>query len=252
MHRAAFAQLRLRGWSYQRLPVAPELFEETVRALCPAGFVGANVTLPHKPAALALCDHASVAAREIGAANTLILGADGTISAHNTDAPGLLMAIGGELSGATAVVLGAGGTARAAAWALRGAGVEVAVWNRSAERARALAHDLGVQAIARPRAANLLVNTTTVGMDPGQGIDEALSTLALDSDVVGRYEQVIDFTYSRGPTALLVAARALGIRTVDGLDILAAQGALSFECWTGMAAPLVVMRAAAERSTHAG
>ncbi len=248
MHRAAFAELGLRGWSYQRLPVPPELFEELVRSLPGAGFVGANVTVPHKQAALALADSASDAAREIGAANTLSFLPDGTIVAENTDAPGLLVAIGGELAGRSAVVLGAGGTARAAAWALRGAGVRVAVWNRDPERARALASELSVSAIARPEHADLLLNATTVGMDERKSQSETLSTLALDSDLVSRYGQVIDFAYTRGPTALLTVARQLGVPTVDGLAILVAQGGLSFERWTGCVAPLVAMRRAAEES----
>jgi shikimate dehydrogenase len=246
MHRAAFAELGLRGWTYQRLPVPPELFAELVGGLRAAGFVGVNVTLPHKQAALALADSATFTAREIGAANTLSFLPDGTLAAENTDAPGLLAAIGSEVAGRSAVVLGAGGTARAAAWALREAGATVAVWNRGAERAQALARDLSVVAIPRPRAADLLVNATTVGMDERKSFEEMLSTLALDSDVLARYEQVVDFAYSRSPTALLTAASQLGIPTVDGLDILVAQGGLSFELWTAQRAPLATMRRAAE------
>jgi shikimate dehydrogenase len=246
MHRAAFAALGLHGWSYQHLPVPPELFVETVRALGAAGFVGANVTVPHKHVALALADSVSAAAREIGAANTLSFLPDGTIDADNTDGPGLIAALGTELGGATATVLGAGGTARAAAWSLRAAGASVAVWNRSPDRAQALARDLGVEAITRPRTADLLVNTTTVGMDEGMSQDDALRTLALDSDLLSTYAQVVDFVYSSTTTPLLSAAGQLGIPTVDGLSILVAQGALSFERWTGHLAPLGPMRRAAE------
>ena len=246
MQEAAFAALGLRGWSYQHLPVPPELFVETVRALGAAGFVGANVTVPHKHAALALADSATVAAREIGAANTLSFLPDGTIDAENTDGPGLIAALGTDLAGRSAVVLGAGGTARAAAWSLHAAGASVAVWNRSPERAQALARDLGVAAIVRPHAADLLVNTTTVGMDEGMSQDDALTTLALNSDLLSTYAQVVDFVYSSTATPLLTAAGQLGIPTVDGLSILVAQGALSFERWTGRLAPLAAMRRAAE------
>ena len=246
MHRAAFAELGLRGWSYQRLPAPPELFGEIVRRLGAAGFVGANVTVPHKHAALALADSASATARAIGAANTLSFLPDGTIAAENTDAPGLLAAIAVAPAGRRAVVLGAGGTARAAVWALREAGAEVAVWNRTPEGARALAEELSVSAIARPEPADLLVNATTVGMDERKSAEEALSTLGLDSDVLARYEQVVDFAYARSQTALLTAAKELGVQTVDGLDILAAQGGLSFQLWTGEAAPFATMRRAAE------
>ncbi len=246
MQRAAFEALGLRGWSYQHLPVPPELFVETVRALGAAGFVGANVTVPHKHVALALSDRATAAAREIGAANTLSFLPDGTIAAENTDAPGLLAALGTAVSGRSAVVLGAGSTARAAVWALREAGASVAVWNRGEERAQALARDLGVAAISRPRTADLLVNTTTVDMDGCMSRDDALTTLALDSDLLPTYAQVVDFVYAAAPTVLVSEARRLGIPTVDGLAILVAQGALSFERWTGCVAPLGAMRRAAE------
>src|SRR6202011_1940956 len=162
----------------------------------------ANVTVPHKHVALALADSVSAPAREIGAANTLSFRPDGTIDAENTDGPGLIAALGGEQARRSAVVLGAGGTARAAVWALREAGASVAVWNRSAGRAQALARDLGVAAIARPHTADLLVNTTTVGMDESMSPAEALTTLGLDSDLLGTYEQVVDFVYSRGQTPL--------------------------------------------------
>jgi shikimate dehydrogenase len=246
MQRAAFEALGLRGWSYQHLPVPPELFVETVRALGAAGFVGANVTVPHKHVALALADSASAAAREIGAANTLSFRSDGTIAAENTDAPGLLAALGTGVAGRSAVVLGAGGTARAAVWALREAGAAVAVWNRHEDRAQALARDLGVAAIRRPRAADLLVNTTTVGMDGCMSRHEGLTTLALDSDLLHSYALVVDFVYATAPTVLVSEARRLGVSTVDGLAILVAQGALSFERWTGCVAPLGAMRRAAE------
>ncbi|MGH2841774.1 MAG: shikimate dehydrogenase family protein, partial [Solirubrobacteraceae bacterium] len=113
---------------YQRLPVAPEALTDTIRALGPAGFAGANVTIPHKEAALAAADTASEAAREIGAANTLTFADDGSIAAENTDAPGLIAALGGKIP-QTAMVLGAGGSARAVVWALTRAGVDVSVWN---------------------------------------------------------------------------------------------------------------------------
>ena len=245
IHRAAIDALGLRGWSYQLLPVPPELFEETVRGLPGSGFVGASVTVPHKHAALAVADQASTAAREIGAANTLSFAGDGAIAAENTDAPGFLAALGVAPAGLEAVVLGAGGTARAAIWALRGAGASVAVWNRTPERARRLADDFGVSAIDRPRAADLLVNATTVGMDGYMSREDALRSLDLDSDLVRDCAHVVDFVYRSQATPLLTVARELGVATVDGLDVLVAQGALSFELWTGCAAPLAVMAAAA-------
>jgi shikimate dehydrogenase len=255
IHNAALAALGMAGWRYQRLPVPPALFEETTRALGAAGFLGANVTIPHKHAALALADDASRAAREIGAANTLTFAADGTIAAENTDAPGLIAALERlpELPAhPRALVLGAGGSARAVAWALREAGAsDVAVWNRTAERARTLARELGVRAVPAPVPADLLVNCTSVGLHLPAGVErsatdgEALNQLGLTFDQVGEYSHVVDLVYRPGSTPLLAAAAAHGARTVDGLEVLVAQGALSLELWTGRSAPLEVMRRAA-------
>jgi shikimate dehydrogenase len=249
IHNAALAHLAMEGWRYQLLPVPPERFAETTRALGAAGFVGANVTIPHKQAAVALADQCSEAARAIGAANTLTFAADGTIAAENTDAPGLIAALECSPRGLRALVLGAGGSARAAAWALReeGAG-EVLVWNRTPARAVELARELGVTAVARPEAADLLVNCTSVGLEPLERSatePEALNQLGLAFDQVGSYSYVVDLVYRDQPTPLLAAAKAQGVPTLDGLDVLVAQGALSFELWTGREPPLDVMRRAA-------
>jgi shikimate dehydrogenase len=263
MHNAAFASLGMSGWRYQRLPVPPQLFSETVRALAGSGFVGANVTIPHKQAALAVADTASHAARAIGAANTLSFADDGAIAAENTDAPGLIAALEGSPRGLRVLVLGAGGSARAAAWALREAGAsEVSVWNRTPERALALASDLCVRAVTEPGPADVLINCTSVGLEGPAGANggadasgskaeqtkdasETLSRLGLTFERIGEYAYVADMVYrADGPTPLLAAASEHGARTLDGLEILLAQGAVSFELWTGRAAPLQVMRRA--------
>ena len=254
MHNAALAALGMSDWHYQLLPVPPTLFAETTRALGSCGFLGANVTIPHKRAALALADEASRAAREIGAANTLTFADDGMIAAENTDAPGLLAVLDSLLGGPVhlrALVLGAGGSARAVVWALREGGAEVSVWNRTPARAQTLARELGVRAVRHTRAADLLVNCTPVGLHWPAGVErsatdrEALNQLGMTFDQVGEYSYVVDLAYSSRPTQLLAAARAQGARTVDGLEFLLAQGAVSFELWTGRRAPLDVMRAAA-------
>jgi shikimate dehydrogenase len=250
MHNAALAHLGMSDWHYQRLPVPPMLFDETVRALGKAGFVGANVTIPHKAAALALADEASQAARAIGAANTLTFAEDGTIEAGNTDAPGLITALGVPAVGLRAQVLGAGGSARAAVWALIDAGAaEVSVWNRTPQRAQQLARDMGARPTSSPQTADLLVNCTSVGLDIERSATEdcALNHLGLTGDQVGKYSHVIDLVYRSTPTPLLAAARMRGARTVDGLEMLLAQGALSLEHWTGHEAPLDVMRQAARQ-----
>ena len=176
MHAAALAQMGL-DWTYVKVPVPPELFAETIRALPASGFHGLNVTVPHKEAALALADTRSDTAQAIGAANTLTFGPQGEIAADNTDAPGLLAALGQDVRGLRTTVLGAGGSARAAAWALADAGAaRVGVVNRTPARARALADALGVEADAKPGETDLLVNCTSVGLaqePPEQALDVA-------------------------------------------------------------------------------
>jgi shikimate dehydrogenase len=184
---AAFEACGIEDWSYQCLPLPPELLEETVRALPASGFVGANVTIPHKPAALALADRASEAASAIGAVNTLTFRPDGTIAADNTDAPGLIAALGRSPRGISAVVLGAGGSARAVVWALLDGGASrVSVWNRTPARALALAGELGADAVRAPVSADLLVNCTSVGLELSANDPGALNQLALTADQVGR------------------------------------------------------------------
>jgi shikimate dehydrogenase len=240
-HSRSPAMMSAAGLRYQRLPVPPELFHDTVLALHAAGFAGANVTIPHKEAALALATEATPQARAIGAANTLSLGPGGRIAAANTDAPGLLAALG-DRPRATALVLGAGGSARAAVFALQGAGAQVRVWNRTPERAEQLAGDLGVTAVAELEPADVLVNCTSVGLgDPSR----TFTDIPLSSDLLARYATVVDLVYRPGGTALLHEARRVGAHAVDGLEVLVCQGALSFEIWTGRCAPVGAMRRAA-------
>jgi shikimate dehydrogenase len=243
MHNAAYAALGL-DWRYVHLPVPPGLLAETVRALGGSGYRGANVTIPHKEAALAAADEASAAAREIGAANTLTFRDDGTVVADNTDAGGLLDALGEPPAGLRCLVLGAGGAGRAAAWALREAGAaEVWVWNRTPERARELAASLGVRALERPRPADLIVNATSVGLGGGMDATDALAALGLAGMEPPRI--LADMVYGAEPTALCEWAARAGAHVVDGLEILVRQGARSFRIWTGQEPPLEVMRRAA-------
>ncbi|HEV7804421.1 MAG TPA: shikimate dehydrogenase [Solirubrobacteraceae bacterium] len=236
-HSRSPAMMRAAGLErYQRLPAAPEVFDDTVRALGAAGFRGANVTIPHKEAALALATSASDAARAIGAANTLSFGDDGSIVAENTDAPGLLAALGS--APASALVLGAGGSARAAVWALTQAGTDVSVWNRTPERGRGL----DARVVTRAVAAELLVNCTSVGLDD---LSSPFKDLPLTVDGLGEYATVVDLVYRTGGTALTSEAERRGVSIIDGIEILVRQGALSFCVWTGLPAPLETMRAAA-------
>jgi shikimate dehydrogenase len=206
------------------------------------GFVGANVTVPHKGAALALADTLSETAREIGAANTLSF-ADDEILADNTDAAGLLAALPDSPKGRSALVLGAGGAARAVVWALVREGAEVGVWNRTALRSRHLCEELGGTPADDPDAAGyeLIVNATSVGLDG----EDPFEQLPLRAEGFAAGQVVVDLVYGAGPTALLTAAAGSGATTVDGIEVLVRQGALSFRIWTGVEPPLDAMRAAA-------
>lgn len=242
MHNAALASVGLADWRYQLLPVPPELFDETVRALPGAGFAGANVTIPHKERALALATAPSRRAAAIGAANTLVFGPGGEIQADNTDAPALVGALPFGVAGRSALVLGAGGTARAAVWALLDAGAaRVMVWNRTGARARTLAEALGAVAVERPESADVLVNCTALGLRAGEDL---LKEVGLAADLTGRYGCVVDYVYGERETKLVQAARSRSIPVVDGLELLVGQGALSFAQFTGREAPVAAMRAA--------
>src|SRR3954454_7673501 len=242
MHNAAFAALAMDDWLYTRLPLPPELFAESAPALPASSYRGINVTIPHKEAAFALAASASEAATAIGAANTLTFGDDG-IAADNTDAQGFLDALGEPLSGRSVLVLGAGGAARAVVWAASHAGAsEVLVWNRTSERARLLAADFGIEAVEQPRAADVLVNTTAVGL---QGSLDDLP-LGHAQDV----ELVADLVYGPVDPPVTAWARSRGARVVDGREVLVRQGALSFVRWTGEDPPLDLMREAVR--AHSG
>ena len=243
MHSAALTELGLAGeWSYSAVDVAPDELESRVRDMAGEGFAGANVTVPHKGAALALADSLSETAREIGAANTLSFDG-GEIHADNTDAQGLLDALPGPATGKRTLVLGAGGAARAAVWALAREGAEVAVWNRTALRAEHLCEELGGAAVEAPEQGEfeLIVNTTAAGL---RG-EDPFAELPLEAAAFRPRQTVVDLVYGEQPSRLLAAAEAAGASVVDGIEILVRQGAHSLQIWTGLEPPLEVMRKAA-------
>jgi shikimate dehydrogenase len=243
MHNAALSELGLGGeWSYEAIEVAPDAFEARAREMLGEGFVGANVTVPHKGAALALADELSETAREVGAANTLVF-SDGDIRAENTDADGLLRALPGSPAGKRALVLGAGGAARAVVWGLLRQGAEVGVWNRTELRSQHLCEELGGEPVSKPDqgAYELIVNSTAVGL----GAEDPFAELPLKPSGFSAKQTVVDMVYGGEQTALLRAAEAAGAEVVDGIEILVQQGALSLEIWTARKAPLGTMRQAA-------
>ena len=246
MQNAAFQAAGL-DWAYVALPVEPERLEEAVAGLVALGFAGANVTIPHKTGVLAFCDELDEVASRGGSVNTLVIG-EGRVLGSSTD--GLAVTDAVEAEGARVLVLGAGGAAQAVATALVDAGcASLRVAARSPEKAhalaarlRGLAPDHAVEADDAwpppPGDADLVLNATPVR-------DELLVDL-------GGVRQVVDLAYrpDGSETALIAAARKAGCeRVVDGLDVLVAQGAASFERWTGVPAPVEAMQAAVRERT---
>ena len=253
MHTAAFEALGLgEAWSYEAIELSPEGFAAGVEELRAGGFRGANVTVPHKRAALALADEASAAATAIGAANTLSF-TPTAIRADNTDAPGLIAALPRSPAGLPALVLGAGGASRAVVWALLEAGADVAVHNRTTARAEELVADLAAAALDPAGSLplddfDILVNATSVGLTrpgaPPRHSGEDLRALRIDPDGLSERMLVVDLVYGDEPTELAATALARGATVVDGREILVRQGAASLRIWTGMEPPLDVMRRA--------
>lgn len=231
--------------AYVPLPVAPEDFAQVLKALPKMGFRGVNVTVPHKEAALAAVDHADALARRIGAVNTIVVGDDGGLTGTNTDGFGFLEnlkegAPRWNPGAGPAVVLGAGGAARAVVAALIDAGApEIRLTNRTGARADRIAQDMGGPITVHDwdnrgdalAGANLLVNTTTLGMTGKDPLDISLDALPVSA-------LVNDIVYAPLETGLLAAARARGNPAVDGLGMLLHQARPGFEAWFG-AAPRV-------------
>lgn len=227
--------------AYLALPVRPEAFEMALKSLADLGFQGVNVTVPHKAAALVACSQVDDVARRIGAVNTIVM-SDGRIAGANSDAFGFLEnlrqgAPAWRAETAPAVVLGAGGAARAVVAALVDGGApEIRLLNRTRSSAEALVKDLGGRSQVADWSdrhgllaeAGLLVNTTSLGM-AGQ------APLDLDLDALPASALVTDIVYSPLETALLAAARARGNPVVDGLGMLLHQARPGFEAWFGVA-----------------
>lgn len=238
IHRHWLATLGMSG-DYVPLPVEPERIEVVLNGFAALGYVGGNVTVPHKEAAFRAVKSADDAASALGAVNTLWLDGDHLVGG-NTDAAGFLAnldekAPGWDKSGAPAIVLGAGGAARAVVWALKSRGVgPIVVVNRTLDRAAALARQFGKTVEAaewdmlpkRLKKAGLLVNTTTLGMTGHPQMEIDLAPLP-ETAVVN------DLVYVPLETGLLAAARKRGLVAVDGLGMLLHQAVPGFERWFG-------------------
>lgn len=222
--------------AYVPLPVRPEGLPDAVRGLRAAGFAGFNATIPHKEALFALCDRLLEPALRAGAVNTVVFEASGAITGTNTDGAGYLASLraeGVEPAAGPALLLGAGGAARAIAAALLDAGAPVTVTNRTLERAEALVEALpGLRVLPWGRREEgladhaLVVNTTSLGMSGGRALE-----LSLDRAPAGM--AVSDIVYVPRRTALLKAAEARGLRAVEGLGMLLHQAVPGFAAWFG-------------------
>ncbi len=233
--------------AYERVLIALDSFAADIRRLQAEGLSGVNVTLPFKEEALALADSATPRAKLAGAANLLAFSAGGRILADNTDGEGMLGAVAAQASGfdvalAPVVIFGAGGAARGAVAALVGAGApEIRVINRTLARAEAIAAELGatVRAFSLEAASNavgdagLIVNATSAGLAGQPGFDFPLNAAPLTA-------VAMDMVYKPLVTPFLAQAAGLGLRTVDGLEMLIRQAAPSFEVFFGQAPDLTV------------
>lgn len=256
MFRAAFRAAGLEGWSYQLFDAAPPDLADTVRSLQRLGARGFNVTVPHKVSTVPLLDDLDESARLAGAVNTVTIGGDGHLIGYNTDIDGLrgaLEAGGFEMESRSALILGAGGAARAALAALTGGGASrIHVANRTAERAGRLVELIraeypglaatwsGLQEV--PEDFDLVVQSTVLGMPP-HGEESALPP----DYPLGPEVTVLEMVYNPPVTPLVRRARRAGAAVIPGSEMLVHQGARAFELWTGTAAPVSVMREAVGR-----
>ena len=256
MHNAALAALGLDA-RYGLLPTPPDQVEATLERLRGGEWLGVNVTVPHKQAVIPFMDELSPAARAIGAVNTICC-RSGHLLGDNTDAAGFLADLrqhGFEPAGRRALLLGAGGAARAVAYGLASANCAVTLWNRTAGRAIDLAADLEtnahlpapVQALPAAQSLDkldasgydLLVNCTSLGMWP------RIEGCPWPADLnLPAHWWVYDLVYNPAETRLMARARAAGAPAIGGIGMLLHQGARALELWTGREAPVEIMRAA--------
>ena len=247
---------------YERWETPPDHLAPRLLSIRRPGILGANVTVPHKESALGLMDETEELAGRIGAVNTIV-NRNGRLAGYNTDAPGFLRALvqdgGLDPRGKRAFILGAGGAARAVAFALVGEGAAgITICNRTASRAEALAEAVRLESSASspevrvevapwgadPGEPDLIVNSTSVGLRHGPTEGQCL----LDPSQISRGVLVCDLVYNPVETPLLAAARRAGARTLTGLPMLVYQGAFALELWTGRQPPIDVMFKAARQA----
>jgi shikimate dehydrogenase len=232
MHQAAYSALGLEA-SYMAIEIAPEEFSEGVEHLAAIGYRGVNVTIPHKESAFRWAQSTCQTSKKLQVCNTLRF-SDRT--GVNTDVPGFLSSLPGHSK--TALVLGAGGSARAVAYALARQGTDVSVWNRTASRAEELVEQVGlgckVALVPSINGFGLIVNTTSTGLS-GESLPIDWSGVDADSQLA------YDLAYSDAPTPFLADAASHGVIGMDGRKMLMEQGAYAFEYWFDLPAPREAM-----------
>jgi shikimate dehydrogenase len=247
LHNAAYQALGL-DWVFAAFEVPAGRAAEALAGARALDFVGLSVTMPHKAEIAALCDHLSPLAATLRSANTVTFSGEGNAAGDSTDGAGFLRSLaaeGVEVEGFSVLLLGAGGAARAVAWALAEAGARVAVAARRADAASSAAEIARGDAvvwedrIAAAETADIVVNATSVGMAGD-------ASLPLPAEALRAAHVVVDLVYEPRETPLLAAARACGARAVGGIGMLVHQAALQVELWSGQAAPIAAMRAAVE------
>ncbi len=258
MHNAALREVGLNDWRYEVMPIEDSHLPEAIELIRGDECAGANVTVPHKEKIIPLLDGITPVAEAIGAVNTIVK-RDGKMIGHNTDAAGLLADLhihGVKIQDRTVLVLGAGGSARAAVAACAGMGAKIKIIARRREQAETLASDfqlptsnafdLTIKDLQRAsHNCALILNCTPLGMSPN--ID---SSAWFDSVPFPKEAFVYDLVYNPRETKLVKQARAQGLNADTGLGMLIEQGALAFELWTGMNAPRKIMREAAEKEMN--
>ncbi|GAV24381.1 shikimate dehydrogenase [Carboxydothermus islandicus] len=251
MHNEAFKALNL-NYLYLPLEVAEDSLPQAISGLKAFNFRGINVTIPYKEKVFPFLDEVATEAKTIGAVNTIVHDR-GRLIGYNTDAPGFLLSLkenGVEVTGKKVLLLGAGGAARAVAYALLTAGAELVIANRTIDKAKELAKDFrGVGKISeilelgeKPLSLepyHMVVNTLPLGMHPYENQMPAVDFTGVTSDFVA-----YDLIYNPAETKFLKASKEKGARTINGLSMLLWQGVLAFEKWTGVSPPVEVMKKA--------
>lgn len=247
MHNAGFATMGM-NWVY--VPMEVSDIEKAMVGLQALGFNGVSVTVPYKEAVIQYLDEIDPVAKQIGAVNTLLFRKDsqGKVISRgfNTDWLGANIALAEKikLQRSRILVIGAGGAAKAVGFGLLQAGADVVISNRTIENGQALALWLGCEFLSLDSisgfSADVLINTTSVGMEPN--IDDII----VPANVLSQFSVVMDIVYAPLQTKLLQEAKAAGCETIDGLAMLLYQGAAQFKIWTGGSPPQLIMRSALE------